>query len=606
MTGRLPALLLALGSLAAAQTLTNAALSGKYFLRHVEFTTDSNGNVTDARSFTGTAQFSGTGTFTVSGTQNVGIFSANPYSATGTYSVAPSGAVTLTNPQKTSLTINARYGIEALIGSSTESTSNTFDLFIAVPAPASTPAPTAASISGTWYAADLELTSASMAHVRDSFLTITSDGAGNFTSIAARGHAADNNSGALLNQSFTATYSVSSDGTGSLTIPGVVSSSLLYQSSRNLQLSASGNVLIGATPGGHDILIAVKAFSGSGSNSSLASYTWNAGLRADTGGGTASYVGTRRNGSDNLVSSWRLNYLGGTTAINETAASPFTIATDGTGSSGAFKTALGTGGNLMVAASVTPLLDPTGYEISFGVASIALTGTGVYVNPLGVLNSASLAPPLDAISPGEFIAIYGNGFAAAPATATPPYPMTLGGVTVTIGGLPAPLYFVGSGQLNCLVPFGVTGPTATIVVKSGTTTSNTITLPVANTTPGIFALDGTGTHDAALLHLNYSIVNSSSPATKGEIVQMYLTGLGALTTPVADGAGATAADPVKAPVQVFVNGTPATIYYSGLASIPGLYQINFQVPSTLAYSGELPIAILTPDAYNDQATIAVQ
>jgi uncharacterized protein (TIGR03437 family) len=280
------------------------------------------------------------------------------------------------------------------------------------------------------------------------------------------------------------------------------------------------------------------------------------------------------------------------TPLNETAATAFTIAQDGTGSAGASKIGLGTGGNLMVSASVTPLLGPSGYEIGFAMPTPTLTGTGVFINPLGILNGGSAAPALDAVSPGEFIAIYGSGLAATPTTARPPYP--------------APLYYVSPGQLNCLVPYGISGATVDIVVRNNSVASNTVTLAVANTTPGIFTLDSTGTHDGAILHGDYSVVNALSPAVRGETVSMYLTGLGPLTAPVADGFGATAVNFAKTQLQVLVNGIPATVQYSGLSVLPGLYQINFTVPTGLAFSGNIPVSILTPEAFHDQVSIAVR
>ena len=61
--------------------------------------------------------------------------------------------------------------------------------------------------------------------------------------------------------------------------------------------------------------------------------------------------------------------------------------------------------------------------------------------------------------------------------------------------------------------------------------------------------------------------------------------------------------------MLLINGTPVAatdLLYAGLSSLAGLYQINFRVPATLAVSGTVPIAILTPDAFHDQVTLAVQ
>ena len=376
------------------------------------------------------------------GQQVVGTGSAAGFTVSGTYSVSPAGVVTCTNPQKAALSINARYGAEAIAGSSTEATDGTYDLFVAVPAPQSLSNP---SLNASFYAADFELTGAATAQVRNSMVTLTADGAGNFSAVSANGHAASVNSGAVSTQSIVgATYTLNGDGTGTAVFPlpagFSASTALLGAAQRTIQLSSSGNVLLGATPGAHDILIAVKAFSGSATNASIVPSNWFAGLRVDAGGASAAYVGSRRAGASMMVGSRRLHQTG-SGPVNETDANAFTIASDGSGSVGASKLGLGTGGGVVATANVSRLSDPTGYEIGFSMAMPSLSVTGVFIHPLGVVNAASLAPALDAISPGEFIAIYGSGLATATAVAAPPYPMSVGTVSVTIGGLPAPIYF---------------------------------------------------------------------------------------------------------------------------------------------------------------------
>ena len=84
--------------------------------------------------------------------------------------------------------------------------------------------------------------------------------------------------------------------------------------------------------------------------------------------------------------------------------------------------------------------DPSAYEIYFGVQAPAPAGTGVFLNPLGVVNAASSAPAGNPISPGEFVTLYGTGLAKSNQTATPPYPLTLNGgrqtarFSLTLGG----------------------------------------------------------------------------------------------------------------------------------------------------------------------------
>jgi len=56
-----------------------------------------------------------------------------------------------------------------------------------------------------------------------------------------------------------------------------------------------------------------------------------------------------------------------------------------------------------------------------------------------------------------------------------------------------------------------------------------------------------------------------------------------------------------------VGGDPAAVIYSGLApGFPGLYQMNVTLPSAIAFSGSIPVAIVTPNAVHDQVDIIVQ
>jgi uncharacterized protein (TIGR03437 family) len=598
-----------------AQTLSNTSLSGKYFLRHVEFTTDAKNNVTDARSITGYALFGpGPGTYTFTGQQVVGTGAAGAFTATGAYSVNSAGLVTIANPQKSGATINARYGAEAVVGSSTETSDNTFDIFVAIPAPGtvSGPSPTNAAVMGTWNATDFELT-ATTAQVRSSFVQFAFDGAGNIPTLTLQGHAANYNSGVAVSQTPPpGVYAINSDGTGNITFAppaGLPAQAvMLGATQRQLMVSASGHVLLMATPGAHDIMIAIQ----SPSAAPTLTRDWLTGIRVDSTGYSDSYAGSSTTvaADASLISSRRFHQTGSPSPIayNISEATIFTVSSDGTGSAGPAKIAGGAAG--LLSANVGGVFDPTGYEISFGVPIPALTGGGVFVNPQGVVNAASNAPVGNPIAPGEFIAIYGTNLANQTSVSTPPYPSMLGGVTVSIGGLPAPIYLVAGTQINCLVPYALnTSQPANIVVTNNNVASNTVSVPVSATSPGIFSNDTSGTGDGAVIHLNGTLVNAANPAVKGEVLSIYLTGLGILTTPLKDGTSPNppAADAATAQVAVYVNGISANYSYAGInPSYPGLYQINFTVPTTLTVSGELPLAIQTPDSFHDQINLSVQ
>jgi uncharacterized protein (TIGR03437 family) len=255
------------------------------------------------------------------------------------------------------------------------------------------------------------------------------------------------------------------------------------------------------------------------------------------------------------------------------------------------------------------VIDSSTYEIHFGARMLTQAGTGVFLNPLGVLNGASFAPPGYPISPGAFINLYGTGLGAQTTTARIPFPVTLGGVQVTINNLPAPIYAVSPSRIDCVVPYAATGSTATIVVTVNGTRSNSIEVPLAASSPGVFSIPQNGLGDGAILRANFSVVTPSNPARPGEVVQLFLSGLGAVNPTVVDGAAAPGREPlarVPAPLRVTVGGIDGTISYQGLApNFNGLYQVNVQIPPNLG-TGTHSVAVQTLEGFTDMVNVRVQ
>jgi uncharacterized protein (TIGR03437 family) len=393
---------------------------------------------------------------------------------------------------------------------------------------------------------------------------------------------------------------------GSIAV-GAANNAQLLSGSRTLYLSASGNILLGGSTaaGGHDILIGVKPLSGA-TNSTWNATFWGAGLRVDSTAVTAYSGALAARGQGKLTWTKRFKALGAG-VFDYTGVNSYVLGADGTGTSDFTQVALGAAGKAFAGAAINTN-DPGAYEIYFGVQVPALTGTGVFLNPLGVVNAASSAPAGNPISPGEFVTLYGTGLAKSNQTAAPPYPLSLNGVSVLINNKPAPLYFVSSGQLNVLVPFATTGATATIVVQNGVN-SNTVTVPVAATAPGVYTLDQSGSGGGAILHADYSLVNAAKPAIGGETVLIYVTGLGTVTPGLTDGTAGTITTlyTADADVVVYVGGQQASVLFKGLApGYPGLYQLNVTLPQFPKASGNLPLAIQTPNAYHDQVDIPIQ
>ena len=161
-------------------------------------------------------------------------------------------------------------------------------------------------------------------------------------------------------------------------------------------------------------------------------------------------------------------------------------------------------------------------------------------------------------------------------------PTALDGVSVTINGLPAYVYFVSPGQLNVLAADDPTiTVTKSVVVRVRTALgegSGTVVLqPLA---PAFF---GNGAGGVAAVHRDGSLNTplnrypGSRPAAPGELVSVFLTGMGQTAPSYPDGRVAAGALPLGTLPRVSVGGTRAEVLYAGLVS-PGLYQVNIVVP----------------------------
>ena len=94
----------------------------------------------------------------------------------------------------------------------------------------------------------------------------------------------------------------------------------------------------------------------------------------------------------------------------------------------------------------------------------------------------------------------------------------------------------------------------------------------------------TGAGPAIVHSSDFSLVSSSKPARSGEVLSVFVTGLGP-TLPGVDPGQSFTAQPLQmanSPIDVSVNGTAAEVLYAG--GYPGSvdsYQVNFRLPSGL-------------------------
>ena len=215
---------------------------------------------------------------------------------------------------------------------------------------------------------------------------------------------------------------------------------------------------------------------------------------------------------------------------------------------------------------------------------------GPRIPAIAAVSNAASGDPLG-VTPGSIAAVYGLNLAGSTLVASSvPLPMDLGGVTATVNGIPAPLYFVSPAQVNLQIPYEATGGQAVVSVRYNGYESISASGPVGApvnlfpTGPGIF-VDGGG-----------NLVPFSSGA-RGQILTLFVTGYGAVTPKIATGAAPAAGTPLtqlptpSETISLTVGGQSAPISFAGIPSgLVGAMQVNFQVPNN-APLGPQPVVI---------------
>ena len=220
----------------------------------------------------------------------------------------------------------------------------------------------------------------------------------------------------------------------------------------------------------------------------------------------------------------------------------------------------------------------------------------VQVPPAGIVNGASFAPGPVSLSPGSILSIFGTNLSATTAAASSlPLPTRLANTTVEIGGIAAPLFFVSPLQINAQVPAELSGSTASLVVRNGVSSSAPIPLALRAASPGLFSQDSSGRGPGAITHsVGQLPVTVDSPASAGEVVQIFATGLGSVSPTVPSGRPAPSQplSRIVSSVTVTLNGVPAPVLFAGLApGFAGLYQVNLQVPAGIRGTVEVVLTL---------------
>lgn len=194
------------------------------------------------------------------------------------------------------------------------------------------------------------------------------------------------------------------------------------------------------------------------------------------------------------------------------------------------------------------------------------------------------------VAPGEIISIFGQGI--GPETGVTSMFDSAGllakllvATEVHFDGVPAPLFYVQSTQINVQVPYTVSGASVTHVeVFYQGKSAGTLDVQVTASAPAVFS---------TAINQDGSVNSQASPAPRGTILTFFATGEG--LTDGANISGQAAAAPYPhpmLPVTLFIAGVNAELLYAG--AIPGgvgVLQLNARVPAGFVPPGAAAVEL---------------
>jgi uncharacterized protein (TIGR03437 family) len=240
----------------------------------------------------------------------------------------------------------------------------------------------------------------------------------------------------------------------------------------------------------------------------------------------------------------------------------------------------------------------------------AAAGTAPAIAQNGVISGASFQP---GVVPNAWVAIQGTNLANGTNTwdksiVNGQLPTSLDGVSVSIGGKPAYVYFVSPAQINVLAPDVGTGSVPVTVTNNGATsasfTANSQTLgPAFFLWAGKYSVATRQDFTWAVANGTFPTV-TTTPAKPGDVIILWGTGFGPTSpaTPVGVQVPVSLFSTAD-PVTVTVGGINATVFGAALApGFAGLYQVAIQVPAT-APDGDLPVVATINGAQSPATTL---
>jgi uncharacterized protein (TIGR03437 family) len=285
-----------------------------------------------------------------------------------------------------------------------------------------------------------------------------------------------------------------------------------------------------------------------------------------------------------------------------------------------------------LSASATPYqgeitLTPSGGSPVQVSVTLTVSAAGApVITPGGIVNASGYQTTL---APDTVFVIFGSnmGPGVLQAASAPTYPSSLAGTSITFAPQPAgvpitaKMIYSSAGQIAGLLPSSISAGTYAVSVTYNQQSSAPQNVTVAARSFGIAAANsaGSGEAQATIANVNggISLVRLTagsvafegynwtlSPAHPGDTLILWGTGGGA---DAANDTGGSSGDQTAAGnFNVTVDGTQITPLYAGTSQgYPGLWQINFTLPATMAADCFATLQVSAGGQLSNIVTIAI-
>jgi uncharacterized protein (TIGR03437 family) len=598
-------------------TSGNGLLNGTYYFRQVMWLGgyNSSNDLTEAIAIYGNIAFGGNGTYTLTAeAADAAENTVTSITGSGTYTIAASGYGYMSTPlqfvysqfkgDEINLLVSPS---KVVVGNTTDNNTGYNDLFVAAPAPTSTP-----SLQGTFSVIGVGIPALTLDLIHTRAYSFTMTGTSSTITTTDLTGARGLNITAMTQPALSGVkYSVSS-GAAAVTFGNELTTtnlgSDLMSGTKYFYFSPDGNFFFGGDHEDTDFIVGVRQGSSGFFAAQVPYYTGgffqddSQFSNCDCGWLNSLYgaydaLTDAKNGDilvhqrDNVVGPPRGSFRADSTYSDRLSVSGSTY-TDFFyeyffGPEGTF--AIGFANVNSGFLGIEVLMEGPDYT--------AAPSSAPYIYPTGIVNAGASVPFTAEFAPGEFISIFGANLATTTAS-DPTLPTALGGVQVLVNGAPTAVRYVSPGQVNAVIPLGIDTGIASIQVVNSLGTSNTVSNYVGVTQPGIF---NSITSAPAVFHGDNTIVSASNPALVGEELAVYLTGLGTL-----DSSGNAT---TLSYMSVDFSGVAGTIDYAGIEpgtplAVGAGYQMNVSVPSGTS-SGLNYLDVGGLESYNSEALICV-